>query len=98
MKVMWLIGRYWSLALLSTSAFLLIVGYFAISEDISIKDIYSEKRVLLLIPAYLLVFYLVAEKRQLKRVIEENHRWKRITSNSTRTPNSTLRSGLGAGE
>jgi len=83
MKVVWLIGRYWSMALLSFICIALIMVYFALSKDIAVKEIIGSGKALILLPFYGLMLLVAAHKITIGKIINAHHRWKRITISSS---------------
>ena len=81
MKVVWFIGRYWSIALFFFICIALIIVYFALSKDIAIKDIIGSTKVLILFLFYGLMLSVEIHKKTLRKIILAHHRWKRITRN-----------------
>lgn len=86
MKVVWLIGRYWSMALLLTIYIALITIYFALSKNIAVKEILNSNQILTLLTFYALMLYVAAERKTLKKIISEHHHWKRVTRRQARRP------------
>jgi uncharacterized membrane protein len=84
MMVVWLIGRYWSMALLSCLCIALIFVYFALSKDITVKDILGSNKALILLPFYGLMLSVASHKKTLAKIISAHHRWKRITKRSNK--------------
>ena len=85
MKVIWLIGRYWSSAIVTTLLLAFIIIYFLLSKDVTVKDILYSSKFLILIPFYGLLLSVAAHKKTLGKVINAHHRWKRITKRSNGT-------------
>jgi len=85
MKVVWFIGRFWTLTLLSFMCIALIFVYFALSQEVTLKEVLNSKQTLVLVPFYVLMFFIIAHKRTLVQVVNAHHRWKRITRNSRRS-------------
>lgn len=80
MKVVWLIGRYWTLTVLAISAFLTYAFFYSLSQPINIGNLFSIDRTVVLIPLYLIMLYVVRERRILERIIKAHHQWQRISS------------------
>lgn len=84
MDVVWLIGRYWSMVLLSSICVTLILVYFVLSKDITVKETIGSARILILLPFYGLMLSVAAHKKTLGKIIKAHHRWKRITWRSSK--------------
>ena len=84
MKVVWMIGGYWTASLISFIGIIFIFVYFALSTDITIKDTLSSPKIFVLVPFYGLLLFIAAHEKILWRVMVANYRWKRITRCSSK--------------
>lgn len=85
MKINWLIGRFWALFLFTVIYMALITVYFALSKDVTIETSFDSYKFFTLLPLYILMLFVAGHKRTLFKIMAANHRWKRITSKSTRS-------------
>lgn len=83
MRVVWLIGRYWSLALIALIGTTLFFVYFALSKDITIQDVYLSSKYIILIPFYGLLAYTAIHKKTVVKIIDAHHKWKNLPKKST---------------
>lgn len=88
MKIVWLIGRYWGSAIVTSLLVALVLIYFSLSKDFTAKEIFGSSKILILIPLYGLMLSVAAHKKTLLRVVNAHHRWKRITRRSKSTAES----------
>ena len=84
MKIVWMIGRYWTVFLISFIGIAFVFVYFALSTDITVKGTFGSTKIFMLMPFYGLMLFTVAHKKTLGKVMVANYRWKRITRCSSK--------------